>query len=135
MKNTIVSVYQPSHITSLLPMMQSVIEPVDQHLPTSEQEDILFSHLALQSATDITGLAAFGFDFDLTKTSSLDDSIIHNNQDNNIIVTDFIKQHMDCTTKLQMDLLGSFSIMIGILCPILQPPFTRIWERIPGTIE
>ncbi|KAI3944262.1 hypothetical protein MKW98_016492 [Papaver atlanticum] len=135
MRNTIVSMYQPSHITSHLPMMQSVIESVDQHLPTSEDEDIMFSHLALKLATDITGLAAFGVDFGLTKASPLDDSVIQNDQNHDIIVTDFIKQHMYCTTQLQMDLSGSLSVILGILCPILQHPFRRIWERIPGTID
>ncbi|MCL7039291.1 hypothetical protein MKW94_026604 [Papaver nudicaule] len=107
MRNTIVSMYQSSHITSLLPMMQSVIEYVDQHLLISEHQDILFSNLCLQLATDIIGLAAFGFDFGLTKTYSLDDSAIQNNQDHDIVVTDFIKQHIYCTTKLQMDLSGT----------------------------
>ncbi|RZC51813.1 hypothetical protein C5167_020236 [Papaver somniferum] len=135
MRNAIISLYQPSHIASLLPMMQSVIDSVDQHLPVSEQEDVMFSHLALLLATDITGLAAFSFDFGLTKVSSLDDSTIKNDQDHDIVVIDFIKQHMYCTTKLQIYLSGSFSVMLGIIFPILQRPFTRIWERIPGTID
>ncbi|KAI3957263.1 hypothetical protein MKW92_000196 [Papaver armeniacum] len=135
MRNAIVSMYQPSHITSHLPMMHSVIASVTQHLPTSEQEDVMFSHLALQLATDINGLAAFGFDFGLTKTSSLDDSTIQNDRDNDNVVTDFINQHIDCTTKLQMDVSRSLSVMLGVICPMLQRPFTRIWERIPGTID
>ncbi|KAI3867667.1 hypothetical protein MKX03_036577 [Papaver bracteatum] len=134
MRNTMVSMYQPSHITSHLPMMQSVVESVDQHLPTSQDEDIMFSHPALKLATDITGLAAFGVDFGLSKASSLDDSTIQNDQINDIVVTDFIKQHMYCTTQLQMDLSGSLSVILGILCPILQHPFRRIWERIPEQI-
>ncbi|RZC51815.1 hypothetical protein C5167_020243, partial [Papaver somniferum] len=136
MKNSIISMYQPSHISSLLPMMQSVIESAAQHLPKSEEEDIMFSHFALRLASDIIGVASFGFDFGLTKKTSLDVSTINNNdQENDMVVTDFVKQHIYSTTKLKMDLNGSFSVILGIICPILQRPFQAIWERIPGTMD
>ncbi|OVA08179.1 Cytochrome P450 [Macleaya cordata] len=132
MRNTIISVYQPSHLSSLIPTMQSVVESAAQNLPTSEEEDITFSNVSLQLATDVIGKAAFGFDFGLSKELSLDNSIKDKNDEE---VTDFIKQHMYSTTTLKMDLSGSFSIILGLLCPILRDPFQQILKRIPRTTD
>ncbi|RZC51814.1 hypothetical protein C5167_020237 [Papaver somniferum] len=138
MRNTILSVYQPSHLSSLIPTMQSIIESATENLPTwSEdqneegEEDFIFSELTLKIASEVIGKASFGFDFGLIKKPSSEVSL--NEEDT--IAKDFVKQHIYSTTKLKMDLKGSFSVILGVICPILQQPFQRIWERIPGKID
>ncbi|KAK9273068.1 hypothetical protein L1049_017875 [Liquidambar formosana] len=137
MRNTIISVYQPSHLANLVPTMQSFIESATQNLSSSEKEDITFSNLSLTLATDVIGQAAFGVDFGLSKPQSVNNPI--NNLNNQISdgdeVSDFINQHLYSTTSLKMDLSGSFSIILGLLVPILQEPFRQILKRIPGTMD
>lgn len=143
MRNTILSVYQPSYLASLVPTMQSYIESATQKLDvsTSKQEDITFSNLSLRLATDVIGEAAFGVNFGFSKSHSISDSISINKidddgQDNNDDqVSDFINQHIYSTTQLKMDLSGSLSIILGLLVPILQEPFRQILKRIPGTMD
>ncbi|KAE9586878.1 putative unspecific monooxygenase [Lupinus albus] len=140
MRNTILSVYQPSHLSSLVPTMQSFIESATQNLD-SQQEDITFSNLSLRLATDVIGQAAFGVNFGFSNPHSVCDSI--KNVNNNVgdaagasdEVADFINQHVYSTTQLKMDLSGSFSIILGLLVPILQEPFRQILKRIPGTMD
>ncbi|XP_043693999.1 cytochrome P450 711A1 [Telopea speciosissima] len=133
MRNTIISVYQPSHLSNLVPTMQSLINSATTlNLPTFEEEeeevDIDFSTLFLRLSTDIIGKAAFGFDFGL----STDDHGYSNKDDE---VSDFIKQHIYSTTALRMDLSGSFSTILGLIAPILQEPCMQILKRIPGTTD
>ncbi|KAG5524652.1 hypothetical protein RHGRI_031357 [Rhododendron griersonianum] len=130
MRNTILSVYQPSHLAKLVPTMQEVIESATQNLLSDKEEDIIFSDFSLKLATDMIGQAAFGVDFGLSKP--FNDSA-HQSNDNG--VHDFINQHIYSTTMLKMDLSGSFSIIIGLLVPILQEPFRQILKRIPGTVD
>ncbi|GMN36021.1 hypothetical protein TIFTF001_005693 [Ficus carica] len=136
MRNTILSVYQPSHLASLVPTMQDFIESATQNLQTSqvEGEDITFSNLSLGLATDIIGQAAFGVSFGLSRPqqSSTTTTTSNNNTDE---VSDFINQHIYSTTQLKMDLSGSFSIILGLLIPILQEPFRQILKRIPYTMD
>ncbi|RDX83805.1 Cytochrome P450 711A1, partial [Mucuna pruriens] len=142
MRNTILSVYQPSHLASLVPTMQSFIESATQNLDTPK-EDIIFSNLSLRLATDMIGEAAFGVNFGLSKPYSIYESIKsvnnvkNNDEDNNDDneVSDFINQHIYSTTQLKMDLSGSFSIILGLLAPILQEPFRQILKRVPGTMD
>ncbi|KAK6927268.1 Cytochrome P450 [Dillenia turbinata] len=131
MRNTILSVYQPSHLASLVPTMQSYVESSTQNLPTSSEEDITFSNLSLKLATDVIGQAAFGVDFGLSKPRSLD----KHQESEDDEVSKFINQHIYSTTMLKMDLTGSFSIILGLLLPILQEPFRQILKRIPGTMD
>lgn len=131
MRNTILSVYQPSHLVNLVPTMQSYIDSATQNL--DEQTDIIFSNLSLKLATDVIGQAAFGVDFGLTKSSEAES--MRSNLDENDEVSGFINQHIYSTTQLKMDLTGSFSIIIGLLLPILQEPFRQILKRIPGTMD
>ncbi|KAM1047835.1 hypothetical protein ACFX1X_027373 [Malus domestica] len=139
MRNTILSLYQPSHLASLVPTMQSFIESATQKLDSSkEAEDITFSNLSLRLATDVIGQAAFGVNFGLSKLESINESIDKidskdNNDDDQ--VSDFINQHIYSTTQLKMDLSGSFSIILGLLAPILQEPFRQVLKRIPGTMD
>ncbi|XP_027330108.1 cytochrome P450 711A1-like isoform X2 [Abrus precatorius] len=145
MRNTILSVYQPSHLASLVPTMQSFIESTTQNLDTPK-DDIIFSNLSLRLATDVIGEAAFGVNFGLSKPHSVYESIksVNNNNvrdnkgyDSNSDdeVSDFINQHIYSTTQLKMDLSGSFSIILGLVAPILQEPFRQILKRIPGTMD
>ncbi|KAF5206117.1 Cytochrome p450 [Thalictrum thalictroides] len=132
MRNTIVSLYQPTHLSSQLPMMQTVVDSLTSNLQNSAEADILFSNLSLKMATDIIGQSAFGFDFGLSKQSSVSDRSSDHIDDE---VSDFIKQHIYSTTKLKMDLSGSFSIIVGLLLPILQEPFRQILKRLPWTTD
>lgn len=131
MRNTILSVYQPSHLAKLVPTMQEFIEAATQSLPSNKEEDIIFSDFSLKLATDVIGQAAFGVDFGLSKPSN--DSAHQSN--NNDEVHAFINQHIYSTTMLKMDLSGSFSIILGLLVPFLQEPFRQILKRIPGTMD
>ncbi|RDX74779.1 Cytochrome P450 711A1, partial [Mucuna pruriens] len=141
MRNTVLSMYQPSHLSRLVPTMQSLIESATENLD-SQKQDIVFSNLSLRLATDVIGQAAFGVNFGLSKPHSVCDSESIksvNNSNNDAIasndneVSDFINQHIYSTTQLKMDLSGSFSIILGLLVPILQEPFRQILKRIPGT--
>nr|QIG88006.1 cytochrome P450 711A1 [Isatis tinctoria] len=129
MRNTILSLYQPSHLTSLIPTMHSFITSATLSLDT-EPQDIVISNLFLKLTTDIIGQAAFGVDFGLSCNKQTKDSA-----DSNVEVTDFINQHVYSTTQLKMDLSGSLSIVIGLLIPILQEPFRQVLKRIPGTMD
>ncbi|XP_077209861.1 cytochrome P450, family 711, subfamily A, polypeptide 1 [Tasmannia lanceolata] len=140
MRNTVVSLYQPSHLSKLVPTMQSFIESATLNL-SNTHEDITFSHLTLKMATDIIGQAAFGFDFGLSKEQPNNNSgkadnnpgKTDHNSDHPDEVSAFIKEHIYSTTSLKMDLSGSFSIIIGLVFPILQEPLRQILKRIPWT--
>lgn len=125
MRNTILSVYQPSHLAKLVPTMQAFIESATQNLDSSQEGDIIFSDLSLKLATDVIGRAAFGVNFGLSRPQStthesLESSNSKQQEKNNDEVQDFINQHIYSTTTLKMDLSGSFSIILGLLVPILQ---------------
>ncbi|XP_009362138.2 LOW QUALITY PROTEIN: cytochrome P450 711A1 [Pyrus x bretschneideri] len=136
MRNTILSVYQPSHLASLVPTMQSFIESATEKLHSSKEEEITFSTLSLGLATDVLGQAAFGVNFGLSNTHSIGKSIKKiDGEDNDDEVSDFINQHIYSTTQLKMDFSGSLSIILGLLVPILQEPFRQILKRIPGTMD
>lgn len=136
MRNTILSVYQPSHLASLIPTMQEFIESATENLHSLNEEDITFSNLSLKLATDVIGQAAFGVNFGLSKPQSISDVVnIDDNQNDDNEVSDFINKHIYSTTQLKMDLSGSFSIILGLLVPILQEPFRQILKRIPGTMD
>uniref|UniRef100_A0A7N0V581 Uncharacterized protein n=1 Tax=Kalanchoe fedtschenkoi TaxID=63787 RepID=A0A7N0V581_KALFE len=128
MRNTILSVYQPSHLANLVPTMQSYIQSAAQNLE-AEKDGIIFSQLSLKLATDVIGQAAFGVDFGLSSPGAAI------NSKNSAEVTDFINKHVYSTTQLKMDLSGSFSIVLGLLAPILQEPFRQVLKRIPGTMD
>ncbi|CAH9076703.1 unnamed protein product, partial [Cuscuta europaea] len=128
MRNTLVSIYQPSHLAKLVPTMQSFIESATQNLD-SKGDDFTFSNLSLKLATDVIGQAAFGVDFGLSKPPKEDKESLDNG------IQEFLNQHIYSTTQLKMDLSGSFSIILGLIVPILQEPFRQILKRIPGTMD
>ena len=129
--------YQPSHLASLLPTMQSFIESATQnlnnqlHKQEKNDNDIIFSNFSLTLATDIIGQAAFGINFGLSSPNQSNKS----QPEKHTQVSDFINQHIYSTTTLKMDLSGSFSITLGLLVPFLQEPFRVILKSIPGTME
>lgn len=135
MRNTILSVYQPSHLAKLVPTMQEIIESATQNLES--KQDFIFSELSIKLATDVIGQAAFGVDFGLSKPKITHDSIGKKDEDDveSDQVQKFINQHIYSTTQLKMDLSGSFSIILGLLIPIFQEPFRQILKRIPGTMD
>lgn len=139
MRNTILSLYQPSHLASLVPTMQEYIESAMENLQSFKEEDIAFSNLSLKLATDVIGQAAFGVDFGLSRGQSEQGHGSRANEkgngDRDNEVSDFINKHIYSTTQLKMDLSGSFSIILGLLVPILQEPFRQILKRIPGTMD
>lgn len=133
MRNTILSVYQPSHLAKLVPTMQEFIQSATQNLDSKE---FTFSDLSLKLATDVIGNAAFGVDFGLSKPKSSHYSIeVNDREEKDDHVQEFIDQHIYSTSQLKMDLSGSFSIILGLLIPFLQEPFRQILKRIPGTMD
>ncbi|XP_073303866.1 cytochrome P450 711A1 isoform X1 [Primulina huaijiensis] len=135
MRNTILSVYQPSHLAKLVPTMQEVIASATQNLES--KQGFPFSDLSIKLATDVIGKAAFGVDFGLSKPKQTHDSV--EKKDDHDVELDpvqkFINQHIYSTTQLKMDLSGSFSIILGLLIPMLQEPFRQILKSIPGTMD
>lgn len=129
MRNTILSLYQPSHLANLIPTMQKIIEAAFSNL--SAVDEVIFSDLSLKLATDVIGQTAFGVDFKLTNSSSAADA----DDDDGEEATEFIKLHMYSTKSLKMDLSGSLSIILGLIFPILQKPFRQILKRIRGTSD
>ncbi|XP_071705197.1 cytochrome P450 711A1-like isoform X2 [Rutidosis leptorrhynchoides] len=126
MRNAIVSVYQPSHLAKLIPMMHSFIENTEQNIHTDNQ-DVNLDDLLHKVTTDMFGKAAFGFDFGLSKSNK--------NHHEDQRANSFIKEHLYSLHMLKMSLSGSFSIIIGLLFPILQEPIRQIFKRIPYTMD
>ncbi|XP_010915293.3 cytochrome P450 711A1 isoform X1 [Elaeis guineensis] len=137
MRNTIISLYQPSHLASLIPTMQSYAESLSLNVSNAqEEEDIDFSKLTLRMAIDVIGKTAFGVEFHLSKHTSSQKSLqnhygdVGNNDDE---VSGFLKQHMYSIQTLKMDLSSSFSTSLGLIAPLLQKPCREVLKRIPGT--
>ncbi|KAK1265482.1 Cytochrome P450 [Acorus gramineus] len=83
---------------------------------------------------DIIGKTAFGIDFGLLRNpSNKKTNETSVNEDDE--VSHFLEQHIRCTNSLKMGLNGSFSIILGIVVPILQEPFRQLLRRIPGTVD
>ncbi|KAK1256895.1 Cytochrome P450 [Acorus gramineus] len=137
MRNAITSLYQPTHVGTLLPAMQTCVETLTHHISTTtthpHHDVVHFSNLSLRMTNDIIGKTAFGVDFRLISTTNSVSSAAASPNDEE--VSSFIKQHIHATTSLKMDLSGSFSIILGLLIPILQEPFRQFLRRIPGTVD
>ena len=132
MRNVIVSIYQPSHLASLIPVIQPYVERAG-HLLRHGQE-ITFSDLTLKLFSDTIGQVAFGVDFGLTKdattTTTPDDA-----GSGGGAATDFIRKHFYATTSLKMDLSGSLPIVLGQFVPFLQEPVRQLLMRVPGSAD
>ncbi|GMH06949.1 hypothetical protein Nepgr_008789 [Nepenthes gracilis] len=135
MRNTIISMYQPSHLATLVPAMQQFIESATQSLHSHKEEDIIFSDLSLKLAIDVIGQAAFGIVFGLSKPPTPAPSSLVITQATTHEVSDFINEHVYSTNALKMDLSGSLSTIIGLLIPLLQEPFRQMLKLIPCTMD
>ncbi|CAM0908073.1 unnamed protein product [Alopecurus aequalis] len=135
MRNLIISIYQPSHLASLIPTMSTYIERAARNL--GDGEEVTFSKLALSLSTDVIGQAAFGVDFALSGKPSSPDN--HSNKEDGLVAPkvskEFINMHVYATTSLKMDLSGSLSIVVGKLVPFLHQPFRQVLKRVPGAAD
>ncbi|KAG1335384.1 cytochrome P450 711A1 [Cocos nucifera] len=133
MRNAIISLYQPSHLASLIPTMQSYAESLSLNVSNAqEEEDIDFSELTLRMAIDVIGKTAFGVEFDLSKHTTSQKSH-QNHYGDRDEVSGFLNQHMYSIETLKMDLSSSFSTSLGLIAPVLQKPCREVLKRIPGT--
>ncbi|KAH0449769.1 hypothetical protein IEQ34_020461 [Dendrobium chrysotoxum] len=140
MRNTLISLYQPSHLSSLIPTMQSYVDLLLRNIANLEkkEEDIPFSELTLRMAIDIIGETAFGVHFGLSNEASFKQHIeerIDDEGDEEDEVSSFLKQHMRSINSLKMDLSSSFSTILGLVVPILQIPCRNILQLIQGTAD
>ncbi|KAL5714288.1 hypothetical protein ACHQM5_016270 [Ranunculus cassubicifolius] len=120
-RNTMTSLYQPTHISSQLPLMKSAVDTLVSNLSNLEQKEVNFSDLSIRLTTDTLGQSAFGIDFGLSKSG----------QHANNLASDFIYS----VTELKMGLNASLSVIIGLLFPIFQAPSRQILQRIPWTLD
>ncbi|KAJ6812745.1 putative cytochrome P450 711A1 [Iris pallida] len=136
MRNTLVSLYQPSNLANLIPVMQSYVDSASRRVSAAarEDQDIPASDLFLKMATDVIGQTAFGSNFGLLEEEEGADHKQTNGSDHDVS-SSFIKLHIYATTSIKMDLNASFSIILGLLIPMLQEPFRQILKRIPGTAD
>lgn len=127
MRNTIISLYQPSHLAGLVPTMQHCIERAAGAISAAAVQDnghVDFSDVSLKLATDIIGQAAFGVDFGLTASGPGGEG-----------AEEFIREHVHSTTSLKMDLSAPLSVVLGLVAPALQGPVRRMLSRVPGAAD
>ncbi|XP_044979742.1 cytochrome P450 711A1-like [Hordeum vulgare subsp. vulgare] len=127
MRNVIISIYQPSHLASLIPAIQPYIERAGSLFFPGEE--ITFSDLSIRLFTDVIGQAAFGVDFGLTNEQGGEKGI------DGAVSGDFIQKHLYATTSLKMDLSGSLSMVAGTFLPALQEPLRQLLLRVPGSVD
>ncbi|KQJ87011.1 cytochrome P450 711A1 [Brachypodium distachyon] len=132
MRNTVASIYQPSHLASLVPTMHSYIQRAARNIGgVGGGQDVDFSTLAVSLFTDVMGQAAFGLDFGLTAA----DKNPGGDSSSNKQAQEFVKMHAHVTTSLKMDMTGSLSSIVGQLVPSLHRPFQEVLRRVPGTAD
>lgn len=125
MRNVIISIYQPSHLASLIPAIQPYVERAGRLL--RHGEEITFSDLSLKLFSDTIGQVAFGVDFGLTKGKGAEAE--------ESIPDGFIRKHFYATTELKMDLSGSLSMLLGMVAPLMQDPVRQLLLRVPGSAD
>jgi cytochrome P450 len=137
MRNVIISIYQPSHLASLIPATQPYVERAGSLI--RPDEEITFSDFSIKLLTDIIGQAAFGVDFSLTKDAAASPLAKHpvaaDGAGADEVAADFIKKHLYATTSLKMDLSGSLSMILGTFMPLLQEPVRQLLLRVPGSMD
>ncbi|KAF8652079.1 hypothetical protein HU200_063025 [Digitaria exilis] len=128
MRNTIISLYQPSHLAGLIPTMQLCIERAANAIAAAaaaqDHGDVDFSDISLKLATDIIGQAAFGVDFGLVAVTASGGE-----------AAEFVREHVHSTTSLKMDLSAPLSVALGLVAPPLQRPARRLLRRVPWTAD
>jgi cytochrome P450 len=134
MRNVIISIYQPSHVASLIPAIQPYVERAGSLLHPGEE--ITFSDLSLKLFSDTIGQVAFGVDFGLTKEMTTSPPQQPASAAKSVDpATDFIRKHFHATTSLKMDLSGPLSIVLGQFAPFLQEPLRQLLLRVPGSAD
>uniref|UniRef100_A0ACD5XX12 Uncharacterized protein n=1 Tax=Avena sativa TaxID=4498 RepID=A0ACD5XX12_AVESA len=142
MRSVLTSIYQPSHLASLIPDIQPYIKRAGGLL--RHGEEITFSDLSLKLFTDTIGQVAFGVDFGLTKDKDAAAATVPPSSASSssppqahppAAAADFIQEHFYATTQLKMDLSGSLSIILGMLVPLLQEPARRLLLCVPGSAD
>ena len=133
MRNVILSIYQPSHVASLIPAIQPYVERAGRLLHPGEE--ITFSDLSLKLFNDTIGQVAFGVDFGLTKDTATSPPPPQQHAKSVDPATDFIRKHFHATTSLKMDLSGPLSIVLGQFVPFLQEPVRQFMLRVPGSAD
>uniref|UniRef100_A0A0D9WRB2 Cytochrome P450 n=1 Tax=Leersia perrieri TaxID=77586 RepID=A0A0D9WRB2_9ORYZ len=128
MRNTIISLYQPSHLAGLIPTMHACITRAADAISAANTAnhgdvDFDFSDLSLKLATEVIGQAAFGVDFALTTPSATPAAAADGE------AAAFIREHVHSTTSLKMDLTASLSVVLGLVAPALQGPARRLLSR------
>ncbi|KAJ4789096.1 hypothetical protein LUZ62_040342 [Rhynchospora pubera] len=135
MRNAIIPLYQPAHLVSLTPTMQSYVSALLFNISEAEKEEYIpFSDLVLRMAIDIIGKTAFGFEFGLMSQFSDQRNDDETERDNDI--TNFLKEYKLTLEYLKMDLSSSFSTILGLfVSPSLQKIFKKVLAQIPGTMD
>uniref|UniRef100_K3YM36 Cytochrome P450 n=1 Tax=Setaria italica TaxID=4555 RepID=K3YM36_SETIT len=136
MRNVIISIYQPSHVASLIPAIQPYVERAGRLLHPGEE--ITFSDLSLKLFSDTIGQVAFGVHFGLTKDMATSPPPLQEPAAAKSVdpATDFIRKHFHATTtSLKMCLSGSLSIVLGQFVPFLQEPLRQLLLRVPGSAD
>lgn len=135
MRNAIIPLYQPAHLASLIPTMQSYASYLLLNISNAEKEEYVpFSDLVLRMSIDIIGKTAFGFEFGLMDRFSNERNNDETERDND--VTNFLKEYRLTLEYLKMDLSSSLSTILGLfVSPSLQKIFKKILTRIPGTMD
>ncbi|KAK2370483.1 geraniol 8-hydroxylase [Trifolium repens] len=124
MRNAILPFFQPTHVSELVPTMQSVIETTTQNVGY-QNEDFNIYQLILRQTIDMIGKTSLNVDIGLSKPKSFF----------NKEASDFLNYHIYCTSQLRLDLTAPFSIIMNMILPILTHPCREILKRIPGTLD
>ncbi|KAK8956053.1 Cytochrome P450 711A1 [Platanthera guangdongensis] len=146
MRNTVTSLYQPSHLSTLIPTMKSHADSLLLNIARAAEnaDDIPFSDLTLRMAIDVIGHTAMGVHFGLSTNPPFSHNIEHqfddkdednDDDDDDDDVSSFLKQYMHSIRSLKMDLSSSLSTVIGLVIPALQIPCRKILQRVPGTVD
>lgn len=135
MRNAIIPLYQPAHLASLIPTMQSYASLLLLNVSNAEKEEYIpFSDLVLRMSIDIISKTAFGFEFGLLDQFSNQRNNEEMERDNDI--TNFLKEYRLTLEYLKMDLSSSLSTILGLfVSSSLQKILKKLLTKIPGTMD